>query len=70
MKTLIFNSAKSLKKKKIKRETIKNINGVECSEKHPIIEITNSYVSYYDVDKQGSVLLNPPFIVKVMPPAV
>lgn len=47
-----------------KRSEIKSINGIECTPVYPIFEATNSAVRYYNVDKQDTVLLNCPFIIK------
>lgn len=46
------------------RREIKSINGVECTPAYPIFEATNNVVRYYDVDKQGTVLLAAPFVIQ------
>lgn len=63
MKNLTIKTAKDLKK--IKRSNITNINGIEFGEKYPILEITNAYASYYDVEKQSNTLLIAPFTVTI-----
>ena len=66
MKTLEFNTARELKKfSKNKRKLIKNINGVEFREMYPILEVSNNYASYYNVEGQCNSWLYAPFKVTV-----
>ena len=63
MKKFELHKAKELKA--IERKLIVNINGIEFGEFYPILEVTNKYVRYYDVNEQETKLINAPFIVTI-----
>ena len=46
------------------RKSITNINGVEFNSIYPMLEVTNQYASYYDVESQSNKYINAPFIIK------
>jgi len=63
MKKFELHKAKELKA--IERKLIVNINGIEFGEFYPILEVTNKYVRYCDVNEQETKLINAPFIVTI-----
>ena len=66
MKTLKIETARELKSLIEKnRKGITNINGVEFGELYPLLEASNRYANYYNVDKQENEYLSAPFIVKI-----
>ena len=66
MKTLKIETARELKSLIEKnRKGITNINGVEFGELYPLLEVSNRYANYYNVDKQENEHLSAPFIVKI-----
>lgn len=46
------------------RTSITRINGVEFGNVYPILEVSNNYASYYDVESQGNKFLHAPFSIE------
>ena len=66
MQTLEFDTVRELKQFASKnRKDITNINGLEFGENYPMLEISNNYASYYDVDEQSYLPLYAPFKVTI-----
>lgn len=73
MKNLIVKTEKELKSMtstsfgnenfKFNSTEIKSINGIECGSTG--FDVTNKYVSYYSVEKQGMVILSAPFNIEL-----
>jgi hypothetical protein len=65
MNTITIQSAKQFKSfLNENRKNITEINGVLFGEVYPMLEATNRYVTYYDIDAQTSKHLSAPFSVK------
>lgn len=62
MENLILKTEKELKVLvNDNRKEITNINGVEFTSNYPILTVSNTYASYYDVATQSNIYLNAPF---------
>jgi len=62
MRTITINTERELKQLiKESRSLITNINGVKFTELYPMLEVTNSHASYYDVNSQSNKFLSSPF---------
>jgi hypothetical protein len=66
MKTIVINTEKELKSfVKENRKNITNINGIECNELYPMLDISNKHAMYYDVKSQENKIISAPFNIQL-----
>jgi hypothetical protein len=62
MKTIVINTEDELKRfVNTGRPKITEINGIEFTEMHPMLDISNKHASYYDVETQSNQFIVAPF---------